>query len=111
MSQKKKKTKRKVKGDFQVKGESANMLPLGFLSRGEQAEIVEIKGQKGCCYGRSKNILCHAEDMGLRVGKTVEVLNNEGKGPLLLKVDESKIAIGKEMAMKIMVKKVNSVSE
>lgn len=83
------------------------MAPLGLLSRGEQAEIVEIKGQKGCGHG-SKNQLCHAEDMGLRVGKMIEMLNNEGRGPILLKVDESRIAIGRGMAMKIMVKRVNS---
>jgi ferrous iron transport protein A len=82
------------------------MAPLGLLSKGEQAEIVEIKGQQGCGHGSSKNQLCHAEDMGLRVGKTVEVLNNEGKGPLLLKVDESRIAIGRGMAMKILVRRI-----
>ncbi len=82
------------------------MAPLGLLGRGEQAEIVEIKGQKGCSHGNSKNLLCHAEDMGLRVGRVVEMLNNEGRGPLLLKVDESRIAIGRGMAMKIMVRKM-----
>ena len=82
------------------------MAPLGLLSRGEQGEIVEIKGQKGCSHGNGKNLLCHAEDMGLRVGKMVEMLNNEGRGPLLLKVDESRIAIGRGMAMKILVKKM-----
>lgn len=82
------------------------MAPLGLLSKGEQAEIVEIKGQKGCSCANSKNQLCHAEDMGLRVGKVIEMLNNEGRGPLLLKVDESRIAIGRGMAMKIMVRRI-----
>ncbi len=81
------------------------MAPLGLLSRGEQAEIVEIKGQKSCVHGSSKNQLCHAEDMGLRVGKMVEMLNNAGRGSLLVKVDESRIAIGRGMAMKIMVRR------
>ena len=43
--------------------------------------------------------------MGLRVGKIIEMLNNEGRGPILLKVDESRIAIGRGMAMKVMVRK------
>lgn len=81
------------------------MAPLGLLSRGEQAEIVEIRGQKSCVHESSKNQLCHAEDMGLRVGKMVEMLNNAGRGSLLVKVDESRIAIGRGMAMKIMVKR------
>lgn len=82
------------------------MAPLGLLNIGEQAEIVEIKGQKGCSHGSSKNQFCHAEDMGLRVGKMVEMLNNAGRGSLLVKVDESRIAIGRGMAMKIMVKRL-----
>ena len=80
-----------------------NMAPLGLLNRGEQAEIVEIKGQQGCAPEGSRNQLCHMEDLGLRVGKMVEMLNNEGRGPILLKVDESRIAIARGMAMKIMV--------
>ncbi len=79
------------------------MAPLGLLSRGEQAEIIEIKGQPGCGPGSAGNQLCHIEDLGLRVGKMVEMLNNEGRGPILLKVDESRIAIARGMAMKIMV--------
>lgn len=81
------------------------MAPLGLLSSGEQAEIVEIKGQKHCGHGSSRSQLCHAGDMGLRVGKIIEMLNNEGRGPLLLKVDGSRIAIGRGMAMKIMVRR------
>lgn len=82
------------------------MALLGLLSEGEKAEIVEIKTQKVCAHGSGKNQLCHAEDMGLRVGKIIEMLNNKGHGPLLLKVDESRIAIGRGMAMKIMVRRL-----
>lgn len=83
------------------------MAPLGLLSEGEKAEIVEIKTHRGYCHGKNKNELCHAEDMGLRIGKVIEMLNNEGRGPLLLKVDESRIAIGRGMAMKIMVRRID----
>ena len=38
--------------------------------------------------------------MGLRNGKIVEMLSN-GSGPLLLRVDVSRIAISRGMAMKI----------
>ncbi len=80
------------------------MAPLGLLSRGEKAVIVEIRGQNGFRHGNGRNQLCHAEDMGLRIGKSVEMLNNEGRGPILLMIDESRVAIGRGMAMKIMVK-------
>jgi ferrous iron transport protein A len=84
-----------------------NMSPLGLLSEGEKAEIVEIRSQKVCEHTAGKHQLCHAEDMGLRISKVIEMLNNEGRGPLLLKVDESRIAIGRGMAMKIMVKRLD----
>lgn len=82
------------------------MSPLGLLSAGEKAEVIEIGMQKGCSHGMSKNQVCHAEDMGLRTGKVVEMLSNGGFGPILLKVDESRIAISRGMAMKVMVKPV-----
>jgi len=43
--------------------------------------------------------------MGLRTGKTVEMLNNEGRGAILVKIDETRIAIGRGMAMKVMVRR------
>ncbi len=79
------------------------MAPLGLLNTGDRAEIIEFGVHKD--FHVKENHMNHIEDMGLRVGKTVEVLNNGGIGPMLLKVDGSRIAIGRKMAMKIMVKK------
>jgi Fe2+ transport system protein FeoA len=45
------------------------------------------------------------EDMGIREGKTVEMLNNEGGMSLLVRVDETRIALSRSVAMKIMVKR------
>src|SRR3990172_3266424 len=81
-----------------------DMLPLGLINTGEEAEIVKIGPDKNPCNSFCERI----EDMGLRAGKIIEMLSNEGRGPILLKVDESRIAIGRGMAMKIMVKKINS---
>lgn len=77
------------------------MTPLGLLVAGEQGEVAEV-GQGGC---RGSGMPGRMEDMGLRAGKTVMMLCNEGRGPLLLKVDESRIAMGRGMAMKIMVRR------
>ena len=79
------------------------MIPLGLLGMGETGEIVAVRlptveMHTGKCE-------CRVEDMGLRVGKSVEMLTNGGNGPLLLKVDESRIAIARGMAMKIMVRR------
>ncbi|HEX8948067.1 MAG TPA: FeoA family protein [Dissulfurispiraceae bacterium] len=91
------------------------MMPLGLLSRGESAEIMEIRGaisMPQCCTGRNRlesagscSAACRVEDIGLRAGKTVVMLSNEGKGAVLLKVGESRIAVGRGIAMKIMVRR------
>ena len=44
----------------------------------------------------------HLEDMGFVAGGTVTVLNTIG-GNLIVKIKESRVAISKEMAQKIMV--------
>jgi ferrous iron transport protein A len=77
------------------------MFPLGMLSAGEQARIVAIRET---CTGKAD---CRIEDMGLRIGKSLEMLTNGGGGPILLRVDESRLAIARGMAMKIMVEKVS----
>jgi ferrous iron transport protein A len=42
-------------------------------------------------------------NMGLRPGKMVEIIKNNGTGPIVLKVDECRIAMGRGAAMKIYV--------
>ena len=86
------------------------MVPLGLLSKGEKAEIVYIKAQKGYCHGKGKDLLCYVYNIGLHIGKTVEMLNNAGRGSILVKVDESRIALGRGIAMKIMVRRIEDES-
>jgi len=88
------------------------MFPLGLLANGERAEVVSgipvpAHGHGPCCgdcrgKGREGSAI-RLEDMGIRPGKEVEMLNNGGGGALLVKVDDSRIAVGRGMAMKIMV--------
>jgi ferrous iron transport protein A len=86
------------------------MLPLGLLCPGETGEIIEIRSQQNVCRDacgcRKTPGKCDVriEDLGLRVGKSVEMLTNGG-GPILLKVDESRLAVARGLAMKIMVRK------
>lgn len=108
------------------------MIPLRLLSPGESGEITEIRmgasrcsgpccsghkqggnhayhaaasGGYQCCKDKEKSDV-RVEDMGLRIGKTVEILNNGG-GPVLVKVDESRIAVARGIAMKIMVRRMH----
>ena len=73
------------------------MVPLGLLAEGETGEIVAVRGDLGALGSR-------AEDMGLRVGGRVEMLQG-GASPVLVRVDESRIAIDRGAAMKITVKR------
>jgi len=87
------------------------MIPLGLLAAGEQAEVMETRMEESlspcsACMSNKPECCARIEDMGLRAGKTVEVLHNHGRqGALLIKVDESRIALNRGMAMKIMVRR------
>ena len=74
------------------------MLPLGLLGEGERGWIVSCGGP-GCGSADER-----ASAMGLRVGNQVTVLQNAA-GPLLVKVDESRIALDRGIAMRIRVRK------
>src|SRR5512134_1886433 len=98
------------------------MFPMGLLASGERGEVMEYPAadaasgpgavphahRPGCrkcgCRGRSGSY-GRVEDMGLRPGRVVEMLANEGRGALLVKVDESRIAVSRSVAMKIMVRR------
>lgn len=86
------------------------MMPLELLSPGERGEIMEVRHCGGCgCQGHGhhgrKGTATRAEEMGLRVGKQVEVLTNDGN-LLLLLIDEARIAIDRTIARTIRVKGV-----
>lgn len=69
------------------------MMPLMFASPGDE---VIIKSWRKC---ETKK---HLEDLGFVVGGTLTVVNS-GSGNLIVKVKETRIAITKEMAAKIMI--------
>ena len=70
------------------------MMPLVMADTGEEIIIKRVGG--------SPEMKKHLEDMGFTVGGTVTVMNTIG-GNLIVKVKESRVAISKEMAGKIMV--------
>ena len=90
---------------------STLMMPLALLSPGESGEIVSVnihhQSDKPCCGqcgGERHKGENRIEEMGLRTGKVVEMLSN-GSGPLLLRIDESRIALSRGMAMQIKVRR------
>ena len=70
------------------------MMPLLLADVGEEVMIHKIGG--------SPELKKHLEDMGFTAGGVVTVMNTIG-GNLIVKIKESRVAISKEMAAKIMV--------
>jgi ferrous iron transport protein A len=77
------------------------------LKVGESGKITQIN-----CFDCKKTNNCNdipqngkgrVENLGVRIGKNVTVLQNGSRGPLLIKVDDSRIAIGRNMAENILI--------
>ena len=87
------------------KGKESCQTCSGKHSHGKSCQPVitgaaETGAPDACAHGN------RIEEMGIRTGKNVEMLRNAGRGPLLLKVDEARIAIGRAMAMRIFVRRM-----
>lgn len=89
-------------------------MSLELMNIGERGEITEIRHCGGCgggCHAHEDHGHNHsnnasgtrAERMGLRVGKMVEVLKNDGR-QLMLLVDEISITIDRNIARNIHVR-------
>ena len=70
------------------------MMPLGMASVGDTNIIKRITGQD--------EVKHHLSELGFVVGAEVTVVNELG-GNLILNVKESRVALDKTMAMRIMV--------
>ena len=72
-------------------------IPLAFLSVGEEGVIVEMQGGRGMSQRLS--------EMGFTNSTRVRVLSSSSPGPVLVGVRDARIAIGRGVAMKILVNK------
>ncbi len=70
------------------------MMPLVLANRGEANIIKKIGG--------SPEVKKHLENLGFVVGAGVTVVNSLG-GNVIVNVKESRVALSKEMAQKIMI--------
>ena len=70
------------------------MIPLTLAVVGEENIIKKIGGKQ--------EVKAHLENLGFVVGGAVTVINTIG-GNVIVNVKESRIAISKEMAQKIMI--------
>ena len=70
------------------------MIPIALANRGEANIIKKIGG--------TPEVKKHLENLGFVVGGDVTVVNSLG-GNLIVNVKESRVALSREMAQKIMV--------
>ena len=70
------------------------MMPLVFADKGKKLQIVQIEGN-----AETKQ---HLADLGFTVGGDITVISESG-GSLIVSVKESRVALGSDMAVKIMV--------
>lgn len=84
----------KVIGLANANRERKNMMPLVFATPGEENIIKKVGG--------SPEVKKHLETLGFVVGGYVTVVNTMA-GNVIVNVKESRIAISREMAQKIMI--------
>lgn len=71
-----------------------------------------VKGQCAAVHslGAGKQFASRLASMGLAIGSRLQVLQNRGHGPLLVLVRDTRIALGRGEAAKIMVENVSCVT-
>ncbi len=76
---------------------SQPLLPLSMVEAGQTVELVSI--------GECRRLRKRLADLGLNVGLNVRVVQNSFAGPLILAVrEDSRLAIGRGMAQRILVR-------
>jgi Fe2+ transport system protein FeoA len=73
-------------------------MPLSMASPGEEVRLVGVRGGWG--------IRRRLADMGLTLGEKVWVVQTGPSGPLVVAVRDSRLALGRGMAHKIMVEPI-----
>ena len=71
------------------------MIPLAMAHEGERLRIMEIRG--------GREVMQRLADLGLAPNSTVKVIKSVGRGPILLEVMGSRIALGRGICMKLFV--------
>jgi Fe2+ transport system protein FeoA len=71
------------------------MLPLAMIAEGENVQLVNIIG--------GRVLRKRLADLGLSPGMSLKVVQADPHGPIILAVKDSRIALGRGMAQKVMV--------
>lgn len=74
------------------------IMPLAMLPTGSRGVVVDMGD-----YGRG--LARRMSDMGLYDGSEVRIISSVGVGPVLIQVNDCKLAVGRGIARKILVAK------
>ena len=74
---------------------SRSLMPLSLAGRGERVVIMAMRA------GRSAQV--KLTSIGLCPGDTIEIINNDNNGTLVIAHNNTRVAIGRGIAEKIMV--------
>jgi len=80
---------------------SGGSLPLAFLPEGAKATVSDIQGEK--------SIVGHLADMGFTPSARIMILKSCPPGAMLVWVKEARIALGRGMAMQILVNEIEEL--
>ena len=72
------------------------LIPLAFLGEGEGGTVVEIRAGRGL----TRRLLA----MGIAPGMRIRVLKSSGPGPIVIEIGQTRIALGRGAAMKVIVR-------
>jgi ferrous iron transport protein A len=78
---------------------SQDVIPLNALETGERGVVVELKGGHG--------LLGRMTSLGFTPGTEVTILQNFGRGPLIARVRDARIALGRGEARHVRVRRSN----
>ncbi len=76
----------------------SSVLPLGFLRAGQNAVVKNFNNGRYFCR--------RLTEMGLVRGTRVRVVKNDIGGPLIISTRDGRLAIGRGMAMRILVEEM-----
>jgi ferrous iron transport protein A len=72
-------------------------VPLSALDPGEKGVVVAMNGGRG--------VLCRMTSLGFTPGAEVTIVQNFGRGPLIARVRDARIALGRGEAGRIYVRR------
>jgi ferrous iron transport protein A len=73
-------------------------VPLSALRAGERGVVAGMQGGRG--------LLCRMTSLGFTPGAEVTVVQNYGRGPLIARVRDARVALGRGEAGKIRVQRI-----